>query len=193
MESDGVLRFFKGNALILSLFIAGVFFLVFGLLQSFSTQKSPVVMESQEASVNTSTDEIYVDVSGAVKNPGVYVMPANARIQDALDKAGGIDEQADIAYLEKYINRAQTIKDGEKLFIPSLNSQSSELAEELGHVRINVNTADAKALELLPGIGPVSAQKVIDGRPYSRVEDLLERNAVSSATFEKIKDQISVY
>jgi competence protein ComEA len=193
MESDGVLRFFKGNALILSLFIAGVFFLVFGLLQSFSTQKSPVVMESQEASVNTSTDEVYVDVSGAVKNPGVYAMPANARIQDALDKAGGIDEQADIAYLEKYINRAQTIKDGEKIFIPSLNSQSSESAEELGHVRINVNTADAKALELLPGIGPVSAQKVIDGRPYSRVEDLLERNAVSSATFEKIKDQISVY
>jgi len=87
---------------------------------------------------------------------------------------------------------AQKLTDGAKIFIPAVgeNSQTDNQAVE---GKININTASEAALDMLWGIGPATAQKVISGRPYQKTEDLLNKKIVKTNVWEEIKDKISVY
>lgn len=133
---------------------------------------------------------ISVDVSGAVKTPGVYQLKEGMRIADALSSAGGILEEANKEYISKYLNMAQKLADGTKIYIPFAGEEGPAAGGVGG---VNINTASQSDLEALPGVGPVTASKIISNRPYQTLEELFEKKSVSKAVFEKIKDSISLY
>ncbi len=133
--------------------------------------------------------QLSVHVSGAVVRPGVYTFSDGARVEDALRAAGGPNESADVSRL----NLAVRLKDEMQVMVPSRNSVPLTLAPA-GNL-LNINTATARQLEDLPGIGEVTAQRIIDYReqngPLQRVEELLEAKLVSRSTYDKIKDKIT--
>lgn len=141
---------------------------------------------------------ISVDVAGAVLNPGVYQLPESARVEDAVNAAGGFAEQASGEYISKYLNLAQKLVDGSKIYIPKTGEQLS--GSQMGSVagtatpsKVNINSSTQSELEALSGIGPVTASKIISDRPYQSVDELVSKKVVSKAVFEKIKEQLVVY
>ena len=158
------------------------------------------IVFSSEASPSASL-YIKVDIEGSVVKAGLYEFSEGERIEDALKKAGGLNEKADLDWIEKNINKAAKLADGGKIYIPSLGeTKEGPLAVKktennlLGVTSglININTASQAELEALPGVGPVTAGNIISGRPYSRPEELKEKKAVGQALFDKIKDKITI-
>lgn len=175
-------------------------FFAYGLI-GFLGQKGAseeVVFESATDSSATSSAQIMVDVAGSVLKPGVYRLSADSRVHDALVVAGGLSESADREWVAKNLNLALKLKDGVKIYIPS-QGQSVELKAKsvLGtdsvQGLININIASEGELDSLPGIGPVTAAKIINGRPYEAIEDLLSRKIVGTKVFEQIREKITVY
>jgi competence protein ComEA len=138
---------------------------------------------------------IWVDVQGAVEKPGVYKIEGDTRVKDALMAAGGLSDKADRSWVARYVNLAEEVKDGVKIYIPEKGDPTSPSAS-LGastELKININAASVGELDKLEGIGATRAQAIIDGRPYGKVEDLLEKSIIPKSVFEKIKQQISVF
>jgi competence protein ComEA len=157
---------------------------------------------------------LWVHVSGAVLKPGVYQLPDGCRVQEAIQAAGGMSEEAN----PETVNLAAFIQDGERIWIPyqilpvetgGSPSQPSRaggsdfpgsgvLPDPVGTPTgpLNVNTASQTDLEKLPGIGPVIAERIIAFRqvngPFTRVEQLLDVPGIGPTKFEEIKDLISV-
>ncbi len=129
-----------------------------------------------------------VDVEGAVVRPGLYRLTAGARIEDAVAAAGGFSERVDTDAVARTINRAQKLVDGGKIFVPVMASSPVHSATPL--VSINAGTQDE--LDELPGVGQVTAQKIIAARPYQTLEELVSKKTVGQSVFDKIKDQISL-
>lgn len=190
----------------LSLGCIGSIFFISGfisLLGQNSSRENKISFESGsdfhvEGASTSATEKIIVDVEGAVISPGTHELAIDARIQDALTAAGGLTENADKERVAKTLNLAAKLTDGAKLYIPSIGetttvSSGSTVAGANESGLININTAASAELEALPGIGPVTAKKVIDARPYSTVDELLTKKVVSQSVFAKIKDKISIY
>ena len=171
----------------------------------------------------TPKPEIAVHVAGAVKVPGVYYLSINARVHEAIEKAGGGTDQADIHSL----NLAATIRDGEQIDVPEIrqipdmkqNTPVSNAAQEYtiptstdlsatpqpsmrgsapsDASRININTATSQELQTLRGIGPALAQRIVEYRQtsggFSTVNDLTNVKGIGPKTLEKIRDSITVY
>ena len=140
--------------------------------------------------------EIWVDVQGGVVRPGVYSLREGDRVKDALIAAGGLGGQADREAVAKYINLAEKIKDGTKLYIPVLGESEQENREDgqvqgLSTGRVNINTATKSELDQLKGVGEARAQTIIEGRPYQTVEEV--KKVLPSNVYEQIKDMITVY
>lgn len=160
--------------------------------------KSPVSATQPQ---QTSPFEAKVDVSGEVRSPGVYALSGSARVEDALKAAGGVTESADPAYLSKTVNLAQRVSDGMKIYVPRISEAgpSAVVAQSGGDVAgvqtsmVNINAASLSELEKLPGVGEVTAQKIIDGRPYGGIEELFTKKAVNRSVYEKIKDKVATY
>lgn len=144
--------------------------------------------------------EVVVEISGAVEKPGVYKLLASERLERLLIEAGGLSIEADREWVEKNLNRAAKITDGQKIYIPS-KGELGIRNNELGKTRpgsvagttyelLNINTASASELDGLPGIGAVRAQAIIDNRPYSSPEELLAKKVIPQSVYEKIKEKI---
>jgi competence protein ComEA len=151
---------------------------------------------------------LIVHVTGAVAQPGVYTLVSESRVEDAVQAAGGLLPQADAQSL----NLAAFIDDGERIWIPYQTQaeelpQSSEptyaspgdsggrLPVESPTLLVDINRASQEVLESLPGIGPVTAQKIIADReengPFSKIEDIERVPGIGPAKFEKIKALIT--
>lgn len=148
---------------------------------------------------------VYVHVCGAVKNPGVYELPAGSRVYEAVEEAGGFTEDAD----SSYVNQAQKLTDGVKLIIPTMEqteaASESDAAETIGVVgaaateqddRININTASEAELCNIPGIGETRAAAIVAYRQekggFASIEDIMNVNGIKEGTYDKIKDRIKV-
>lgn len=170
----------------------GLVLLLFGLFQIISTRTSePSIIFEEEKEEDSF--EIVVDIEGAVINPGVYKLNSDERVVDALAKAGGLAEVADRDWVEKNVNLAGKLTDGLKIYIPRQGEEilSAGSSESAAGPVMNINNASVADLKSLPGVGDVTAQKIIDGRPYGSVNELLEKKIVGSATYDKIKDKIA--
>lgn len=137
--------------------------------------------------------EIYVHVAGAVAAPGLYVLNSGARVIDAVTAAGGLASDAETAA----INLARPLADGEQLVVPREGEappppQGGGSAGGL----VNINAADAAALEALPGIGPALAARIIAWResegPFGAVDDLLAVSGIGPSVLESLRELVTV-
>lgn len=152
-------------------------------------------------------NKITVEISGEVINPGVYTLSASARLEELMTLSGGLTSNADKDFVSKNLNRAAKLSDGQKVYIPSIAQQTKSLTANntLGDQststniltdstnKININSATLSQLDTLPGIGPTYGQKIIEHRPYSSVEELLNKKVLTQSVYKKIKDLVSVY
>jgi len=198
MDETSLDKLIKENFLALILVAGAVILLIFGIYQLvLKPSKSSLTLEENSKNSEPSASKILVDVAGAVNKPGTYTLTTDARYKDAIKLAGGISPEADEEWIEKNLNQASRVSDGMKIYIPRVGEQASSTststvagASQTG--LINVNLASSSELDTLPGIGPVTAQKIIDNRPYSQISDLVSKKAVTQSVFDKIKDKISI-
>lgn len=173
------------------------------MIRSLITPAQPIkITTSQPSDVLSNTDIQYivVDIEGAVKSPGVYKMPLGSRISDVISSAGGLTTDADSLTIEKTINAAQKVSDGQKIYFPRLTdktpSQSSKNIKSTTNtsniITISINLASSSELEALSGVGPVTAEKIINNRPYSSLEELINKKVLGEKLYEKIKDQLTL-
>lgn len=139
----------------------------------------------------------WVDISGEVVKPGVYSFEATDRVVNAIEKAGGLGKDADVEWVEKNLNKAAKLVDGQKIYIPRKNDKiqitNDNSSSNMQNLKINLNSSTQTQLESLPGVGPATAIKIINGRPYGDVGELVSKKVVSQKVFEQIKDLVSVW
>lgn len=173
-------------------------------------------IETQEESPKEEIeDSILVHISGAVHQEGIVELKTNSRISDAIEKAGGIKEEASL----EDINLAYKLEDGMKIHIPTKQEKENTKTEEIKesvttssglvskeetnnktedtkNAKVNINTATQTLLETLPGIGPSTAMKILEYRKekgrFKSIEDIKEVSGIGEAKFEKMKDFISI-
>ncbi len=199
----------KFNPLIL-IFLVGLILLGLGFFLSknaFNLSPTKVeVLEATTEGVGTNSF-VVMEIAGEVEKPGVYKLQNGSRIEDALVVAGGLSQNADRSWVEKSLNRAAKLSDGQKVYIPGVGEHfdwlsaknsgtyqnTSSVFSERGSGLTNINTASLSQLDSLPGIGQVYAQNIIEHRPYSSIEELLSKGVLKKTVYEKIKDKITVY
>ena len=166
---------------------------------------------------NEEKNKIVIDICGSIANEGILELDENSRISDAIEKAGGLKEGADLSQ----INLAFILSDGMKVYIPNIKDKESDNKNEdktniyitkesgvntivgtsennnqISNMKININTADINELDKLPGIGDSTAQKIIDYRnengKFNSIEDVKNVKGIGDSKFEKIKDFITI-
>jgi competence protein ComEA len=144
---------------------------------------------------------LVVDVGGAVARPGVYHLSAGSRVADAIDAAGGYSATVDAGLVDRQLNLAAPVTDGQKIRVP-VRGEAPETggADPGGTVAggtgpIDLNRASAEALDTLPGVGPVTVAKIVaarDEQPFTSVDDLVTRKVVGAATMEKLRPLVTI-
>lgn len=166
------------------------------------------VEETQEALQKEKVSEtmIYVDIGGAVKNPGVYMIPEESRMFQVVELAGGFTEDAE----KNLVNQADILKDGQKIYIYTiqeakeleeqglLSSEQTDITGTLEQVngKVNINLADKDTLMTLSGIGETRAEAILKFREehggFGNIEELMQVEGIKEKTYDKIKDSITV-
>lgn len=153
----------------------------------------------KEAESLTEPEQICVHVCGSVASPGVYYLPKGARVFEAVEKAGGLSEDADSGY----VNLAEEAEDGSKIYIPSQGEveegfvpEEEAAGKDVKDGLVNINKASVEELKTLPGIGDVKANAIVSYREsvggFSSVEDIMNVAGIKNSSFEQIKDLIRV-
>ncbi|HSK93864.1 MAG TPA: helix-hairpin-helix domain-containing protein [Candidatus Angelobacter sp.] len=156
------------------------------------------------ATVAPTNSIVVVDVAGAVAVPGLHQLAAGSRIGDAIAAAGGYATDADLDAAEASLNLAQPLADGDQVRVPRLGESASGVAEpaaqpaaaggttaDPGVGLVNINTATPEQLEALPGIGPVTVQKLVAARqerPFSSLDDAVQRGVIHRGQLEDIRE-----
>ncbi|BDT64947.1 TPA: helix-hairpin-helix domain-containing protein [Streptococcus pneumoniae] len=144
-------------------------------------------------------DLITVDVKGAVKSPGIYDLPVGSRVNDAVQKAGGLTEQAD----SKSLNLAQKVSDEALVYVPTKGEESASQQAGSGTAsstskekKVNLNKASLEELKQVKGLGGKRAQDIIDHREsngkFKSVDELKKVSGIGAKTIEKLKDYVAV-
>ena len=178
------------------------------VLRISGSYKSDITVESADPAEETELENeqesdqaddagiIYVDIGGAVINPGVYQVAYNTRLYQVIDMAGGLADDADT----DSVNQASFVEDGQKIIIPVKGSGSVVSPGDTSSSGINatglvnINTASADELKTLNGIGDVMAERIIEYRsskPFKSIEEIMSVDGIGQKIFEKIKDQIT--
>jgi competence protein ComEA len=145
---------------------------------------------------------LVVDVEGGVARPGIVQLPDGSRVADAIAAAGGYSPAADLAGAAAQINLASALHDGQQVLVPLLGGGgggggggSGGGGSGGGGGLVVLNNASADALDGLPGIGPVTVQKIIAARadqPFTSLEELVERKVMTSSQLEGIRDLVTL-
>ena len=159
--------------------------------------------EKEEKSQKSETEEVVekdlitVDVKGAVKSPAIYDLPVGSRINDAVQKAGGLTDNAD----SKSINLAQRISDEALVYVPTKEEATSQEAHSNAsntkeNKKVNLNKASLEELKQVKGLGGKRAQDIIDHREtngkFKSVDDLKKVSGIGAKTVEKLKEYVTV-
>lgn len=201
-------------AITLFVIIIAIFYYIYSQNQKeILFEESKQENEVQEKAEETENKKIIVHVSGAVKNEGIVELEEGARVANAIEKAGGVRDDA----YTKDINYALKLEDGMKIYVPTIeetkqekeevniNSESSNYIissnntktnENSNGQKVNINNADESELDELPGVGPSTAQKIIQYRKengeFKSIDELKNVSGIGEAKFQKIKDLICV-
>ena len=187
-----------------------------GRISNNLKEQSVYVVENKCEPIEEEKPEcpIRVDVSGAVNVPSVYCFDEGSVVIDALNISKGLKKGYAKEYLTRKINLALPLKNNQKIYIPFEKDVDCKLqeftiiaedvennfndtepntdAEDVETACININTATKEQLTTLNGVGDSTAQKIIEGRPYTQIEDLLNVSGIGQATLDKFKDKICI-
>lgn len=155
------------------------------------------LITGETAPAEESSGKIIVDVAGAVNSPKVVELPADSRVADAIAAAGGLTKDADTSQ----INQAAFLNDGEKIYIPEIGEEdltssgiTTSISKEAS--KIDINTATSEELQTLSGVGPATAEKIINYRSdvgyFKEIDELKNVDGIGDKTFDKLKDYIMV-
>ena len=164
-----------------------------------STEKDVKKEEKEEKEEPVEQDLITVDVKGAVKAPGIYDLPVGSRVNDAVQKAGGLTEQAD----SKSLNLAQKVSDEALVYVPTKGEEAASQQTASGTTsstskekKVNINKASLEELKQVKGLGGKRAQDIIDHREangkFKSVDELKKVSGIGAKTIEKLKDYVTV-
>ncbi|ADP33154.1 helix-hairpin-helix domain-containing protein [Bacillus atrophaeus] len=157
-------------------------------------------VQQQESKGDADGEKIIIDIKGAVKHPGVYELKTGDRVSQAIEKAGGINSEAD----EKQVNLAELLQDGTVVYIPSEGEEPTQSTTANASVQngagkealVNINTASLEELQAISGVGPSKAEAIIAYREengkFQAVEDITNVSGIGEKSFEKIKSAITV-
>ena len=179
-----------------------------GAAEEETSHKRGTGEDPHESSDDRTPVKVTVYVCGAVVNPGVYTLDEGKRISDAVELAGGMNDEAN----RDYINQAMLLSDSQKIYIPrqgeminaayeddgtgGTGSGSSETGSDAVSGKVNINTGSAQELMTLPGIGEAKAKLIIEYRDsnggFSRIEDIMKISGIKEGMFKKIKDRICI-
>ena len=162
-----------------------------------SSSEKEVKKEEKEESPEQ--DLITVDVKGAVKSPGIYDLPVGSRVHDAVQKAGGLTEEAD----SKSLNLAQKVSDEALVYVPTKGEEAASQQATSGTTpssskekKVNLNKASLEELKQVKGLGGKRAQDIIDHREtngkFKSVDELKKVSGIGAKTIEKLKDYVTV-
>ena len=162
-----------------------------------SSSEKEVKKEEKEESAEQ--DLITVDVKGAVKSPGIYDLPVGSRVHDAVQKAGGLTEEAD----SKSLNLAQKVSDEALVYVPTKGEEAASQQAASGTTpstskekKVNLNKASLEELKQVKGLGGKRAQDIIDHREangkFKSVDELKKVSGIGAKTIEKLKDYVTV-
>lgn len=141
---------------------------------------------------------IVVDVEGAVARPGIVELPADARVADAIRAAGGYTDAADLAAAATSLNLAAPLADGAQVLVPVRGAApvaGAGTGSSGAGGLVDLNHASPEELDALPGIGPVTVQKIVAARserPFATLEEAVERDVLTNGQLEKIRDLATV-
>lgn len=185
--------------------IGGVLLILVGVGGFFSKKEESVeettVVETtmlvEKTEVSTAQEAvIFVDIKGAVKNPGVYQMKVGDRVKDALEAAGGLTAEAD----SQKVNLAQRVEDQMVIVVPKVGEEAEEIPagatskEEAKEGKVNINTATVEELKTLKGVGEKKAEAIIEYRKkngsFQTKEDLMKVRGIGKKLFESFQERI---
>lgn len=208
-----ILKFEINKKIVLTVIV--IIFLISAILYNFlytNNEKNEITNdfevekeeEVEEVEFVEEVKTIFVDVGGEVNNPGLYELKENARVNDAINAAGGVTDKADLTD----VNLAYVLTDAVKVVIPAknltssaknvhvINSGISSTNNDTQNGKVNLNTATKEQLKNLSGIGDSTAQKIIDYRNengrFNKIEDITNVSGVGDSKYQKIKNDITV-
>ncbi len=181
------------GAVIVVVLLALTVTVAIGIMRGATTPVESVTIDREGQSDAAAPASVFVHVSGSVSAPGLYVLDQGARVVDAVSAAGGFALEADQAA----VNLARPVSDGEQLHVPAVGAgPGAGAAEAPGDGRVNLNTADAAALDTLPRIGQAMAARIIEWRDangrFTSVEDLLSVPGIGDKMLETLRDLVTV-
>lgn len=180
--------------------------------QNFIEEQNLEIEENEVEENKEESKTIIVHVSGAVQKEGVVELEENSRVEDAIEKAGGFKENA----YTKDVNLAYKLEDGMKIYIPTIDEkENTKITTEVGtevennydglantseeklvSEKVNINTANKEELDTLPGIGPSTAEKIINYRKengkFKSIEEIKDVSGIGDSKYENIKDMIDI-
>ena len=184
-----------GGILLILVGVGGLFSKKEESVEGTEVVVTTVLAEKTEVSTTQET-VIFVDIKGAVKNPGVYQMKVGDRVKDALDAAGGLTEEAD----SQKVNLAKRLEDQMVIVVPKVGEEAEEISagvtskEEAKEGKVNINTATVEELKTLKGVGDKKAEAIIEYRKkngsFQTKEDLMKVRGIGKKLFESFQERI---
>ena len=184
-----------GGILLILVGVGGLFSKKEESVEETTVVETTVLAEKTEVST-TQEAVIFVDIKGAVKNPGVYQMKVGDRVKDALDAAGGLTAEAD----SQKVNLAKRIEDQMVIVVPKVGEEAEEIPagetrnEATKEGKVNINTATVEELKTLKGVGEKKAEAIIEYRKkngsFQTKEDLMKVRGIGKKLFESFQERI---
>ena len=213
---SSLLPFFR-RFFVESLLLGAAFIITFISITIYihTTQKEEDVEIPPLYKSSTSEEQkksIMIDVSGAVNKEGVFELSQGARLKDALDLAKGISNDADKGFFNRNFNLARYVLDQEKIYVPSLQETETGIISERKQLvdyllpqtipltqidespqeRIKINSASSEEIDTLPGIGQSTAEKIIQNRPFTTIDELLTKKILKKNVFEQVRELVDL-
>jgi len=184
-----------GGILLILVGVGGLFSKKEESVEETEVVVTTVLAEKTEVSTTQET-VIFVDIKGAVKNPGVYQMKVGDRVKDAIDAAGGLTEEAD----SQKVNLAKRLEDQMAIVVPKVGEEAEEIPagetrkEATKEGKVNINTATVEELKTLKGVGEKKAEAIIEYRKkngsFQTKEDLMKVRGIGKKLFESFQERI---
>ena len=184
-----------GGVLLLLVGVGGLFSKKEEAMEDVTVVETTMLAEKTEVST-THEAVIFVDIKGAVKNPGVYQMKSGDRVKDALEAAGGLTDEAD----SQKVNLAQRVEDQMVIVVPKVGEEATEIPsgvtskEAAKDGKVNINTATVEELKTLKGVGEKKAEAIIEYRKkngsFKTKEDLMKVRGIGKKLFESFQERI---